>query len=57
MYEVKYVLFANGVDIYQVWLDTARDTQSKARIIARIDRAALGHFGVTKPRLYGNITR
>ncbi|WP_258041386.1 type II toxin-antitoxin system RelE/ParE family toxin [Pseudomonas syringae] len=49
MYEVEHALSANGVDIYQGWLDTIRDTRSKARITTRIDRAALGHFGVTEP--------
>ncbi|KPX35260.1 Uncharacterized protein ALO70_05442 [Pseudomonas amygdali pv. eriobotryae] len=41
-------LSANGVDIYQGWLDTVLDTRSKARITTRVDRAALGHFGVTE---------
>lgn len=49
MYEVKHVLSANGVDIYQAWLDTVQDTRSKARISTRVDRASLGHFGVTEP--------
>lgn len=49
MYEVKHVLSANGVDIYQMWLDTIRDTRSKARITTRIDRASLGHLGDTEP--------
>lgn len=49
MYEVEHVLSANGVDIYQMWLDTIRDTRSKARITSRVDRASLGYFGVTEP--------
>lgn len=49
MYEVEHVLSANGVDIYQAWLDTVRDTRFKARITTRVDRAALGHFGDTEP--------
>jgi len=49
MYEVKHVLSVNGVDIYQAWLDTVQDTRSKARITTRVDRAALGHFGITEP--------
>nr|WP_282706473.1 type II toxin-antitoxin system RelE/ParE family toxin [Pseudomonas syringae] len=39
---------ANGVDIHQGWFDTIRDTRSKARITTRVDRAALGHFGMTE---------
>ncbi len=49
MYEVKHMLSANGVDIYQAWLDTVQDTRSKARITTRVDRASLWHFGVTEP--------
>lgn len=49
MYEVKHVLSANGVDIYQAWLNTVQDKRSKARITTRVDRASLGHFGVTEP--------
>ncbi|VVP50455.1 type II toxin-antitoxin system RelE/ParE family toxin [Pseudomonas fluorescens] len=49
MYEVKHVLSANGVDIYQMWLDTIRDKRTKARITSRVDRAELGHFGDTEP--------
>lgn len=45
MYEVKHVLSANGVDIYQAWLNTVQDTRSKAKITTRVDRAALGNFG------------
>ncbi|MDB6445185.1 type II toxin-antitoxin system RelE/ParE family toxin [Pseudomonas sp. 21TX0197] len=49
MYEVEHVLSANGVDIYQAWLDTVRDMRCKARITTRVDRASLGHFGDTEP--------
>lgn len=49
MYEVEHLLSANGVDIYQAWLDSVRDIRTKARITARVDRASLGHFGVTEP--------
>ncbi len=49
MYDVEHVLSANGVDIYQAWLDTIKDVRCKARITTRVDRAALGNFGDTKP--------
>lgn len=49
MYEVKHALTVNGVDVYQNWLDTIKDTRSKARITTRVDRAELGHFGKTEP--------
>ncbi|WP_411380926.1 type II toxin-antitoxin system RelE/ParE family toxin [Pseudomonas sp. MPB26] len=37
------------MDIYQAWLDTVQDNRSKARITTRVDRASLGHFGITEP--------
>ncbi|GAB7532335.1 type II toxin-antitoxin system RelE/ParE family toxin [Pseudomonas sp. 3A(2025)] len=49
MYSVGHVLSANGVDIYQAWLDTIIDNRTKARITTRVDRASLGHFGITEP--------
>lgn len=49
MYTIHHVLSANGVDLYQAWLDTICDTRSKARITTRVDRAEQGNFGVTEP--------
>lgn len=49
MYEVTHVLSANGVDIYQSWLDSLRDNRTKARITSRVDRAEQGYFGGTEP--------
>ena len=49
MYTVHHVLSVNGVDLYQAWLNTIRDTRAKARITTRVDRAEQGHFGATEP--------
>lgn len=48
MYEIVHVLCANGVDIYQAWLDSLRDARAQARITSRVDRAEQGYFGVTR---------
>lgn len=49
MYEVQHVHTDNGVDVYQCWLESLRDSRAKARITTRVDRAALGNFGDHAP--------
>jgi len=34
---------------YDKWFKNLKDTSSKVRILARLDRVALGNFGDTKP--------
>lgn len=36
-------------EIFANWFDSLRDRRAKARIQARIDRLALGHFGDVAP--------
>ena len=36
-------------DIFARWLDGLRDLQARARILARIERRAMGHPGDVKP--------
>lgn len=48
MYEMRRVLSANDIDIYQKWLDSIRDRKAVLKIMGRIDRAEQGHFGVHK---------
>ena len=36
-------------DIFARWLDGLRDLQARARILARIERLAMGHPGDVKP--------
>lgn len=35
--------------VYAAWFKSLRDTVAKGRIVARIERLQLGHFGDTKP--------
>ncbi|MDU9415545.1 MULTISPECIES: type II toxin-antitoxin system RelE/ParE family toxin [Pseudomonas] len=49
MYEVNHAHTDNGVDLYQAWLDSLRDTKAKARITTRVERAAQGNFGDSEP--------
>ncbi|WP_236235014.1 type II toxin-antitoxin system RelE/ParE family toxin [Pseudomonas tohonis] len=46
MYEIRRALSANGIDIYQRWLDSIRDRKAVLKIMTRVDRAEQGNFGV-----------
>lgn len=48
MYEMRRALSANGIDIFQKWLDTVRDRKALLKIMSRVDRAEQGNFGVNK---------
>lgn len=48
MYEIRRALSANGIDIFQRWLDSIRDTRALLKIMTRIDRIEQGNFGVHK---------
>ncbi|MCY1357701.1 putative addiction module killer protein [compost metagenome] len=48
MYEMRHALSANGIDIYQRWLDSVRDRKAVLKITTRVDRAEQGNFGVHK---------
>ena len=49
VYELFHHLTAEGVDVFQTWLDQVRDPTAVARIIVRLDRIQSGNFGDTKP--------
>jgi len=36
-------------DVYAKWLDGLRDIGARARVLARVERLALGHAGDAKP--------
>ncbi|MBU6436800.1 MAG: type II toxin-antitoxin system RelE/ParE family toxin [Betaproteobacteria bacterium] len=48
MLEIRHYVTVQGKDLFQHWVDKLRDAQAQARIYARIDRLALGHFGDCK---------
>lgn len=52
--EIRRYVTLSGKDVFGDWLSRLADTQAKARIVARIDRLAVGNFGDTK-RLRGGI--
>lgn len=35
-------------DVFAKWINSLKDIQAKARILARIERLAFGHFGDVK---------
>jgi len=49
VYEVEEYVTANGKSPYAEWFDALKDQIAKAKIMARIDRAAHGNFGDWKP--------
>jgi len=46
--EVRRYLTEAGKDVFGDWLSGLRDTRTKAKIIARIDRLSAGNFGDCK---------
>lgn len=36
-------------DIFVKWLDSLKDRQARARVLARIDRLEMGYFGDVRP--------
>lgn len=48
MIEIRRYVTRAGKDVFGDWLSRLADTQAKARILARIDRLAVGNFGDTK---------
>ena len=41
-YEVRHFCTADGADVFGAWFDGLRDRQAQGRIVARVDRLALG---------------
>jgi putative addiction module killer protein len=46
--ELRRYLTASGRDVFGEWLAGLRDTRTKAKIIARLDRLSAGNFGDCK---------
>ncbi len=44
-YELKEYMTANGKKPFREWFENLRDNIARAKIIARVDRAAYGNFG------------
>jgi len=53
--EIRRYVTRAGKDLLGDWLARLADLQAKARILARIDRLAVGNFGDSKP-LRGGIS-
>ena len=49
MSEVVHYVTADGVDIFEAWLDGLPDRRAVARVVARVDRLEAGNFGDHKP--------
>jgi len=47
--EIRRYVTRAGKDLLGDWLARLADLQAKARILARIDRLAVGNFGDSKP--------
>jgi putative addiction module killer protein len=45
VYAIYHYLTADGVDVFETWLNGLADPKAVARIIARIDRTENGNFG------------
>jgi putative addiction module killer protein len=45
VYEVFHYQTADGVDVFDAWLDGLADAVAVARITARVDRIGSGNFG------------
>lgn len=48
MIEIRHYLNRAGKDIFDDWLTQLADSRAQAKIIARINRLALGNFGDCK---------
>ena len=46
--EVRFYQDENGVEPFTVWLKRLKDTQGRRRIIKRLIRLEIGHFGDCK---------
>jgi putative addiction module killer protein len=49
MIEVRRYVTRAGKDVFGDWLARLADNRARARILARIDRLAVGNFGDSKP--------
>lgn len=45
MYQIDHYITADGVDVFEGWIDSLRDQKAVAKMLTRINRLALGNFG------------
>lgn len=48
MYAILHYRTVDELDVFETWLDSLRDPNAIARVIARIDRMGVGNFGDCK---------
>ncbi|MFA7235605.1 MAG: type II toxin-antitoxin system RelE/ParE family toxin [Phycisphaeraceae bacterium] len=48
MNEIRRYITASGKDVFGEWLANLNDNKTRAKILTRIDRLALGNFGDCK---------
>jgi putative addiction module killer protein len=53
--EIRRYVTRAGKDVFGDWLRRLPDNQARARILARIDRLAVGNFGDSK-KLHGSVS-
>lgn len=49
MFELWHYVDSAGRDRYQEWFDAIEDIQTRKRVLQRINRLSVGHFGDCKP--------
>ena len=47
--ELRRYQTSKGRDVFGDWLSGLKDTRTRAKVLARIDRISLGNFGDCKP--------
>jgi len=47
--QIRRYVSESGKDVFGQWLSGLRDARTQAKIVARIDRLAVGNFGDCKP--------
>ncbi|HIJ83039.1 MAG: addiction module protein [Magnetococcales bacterium] len=52
-YEIEEYVAVNGKSPFSDWLVKLKDVVAKAKLVARVDRAAHGNFGDWKPLVEG----
>jgi putative component of toxin-antitoxin plasmid stabilization module len=46
--EIRRYIAGNGRDVFGEWISSLRDARTEAKIVAHVDRLALGNFGACK---------
>lgn len=49
MIEIRRYVTEAGRDVFGDWLESLKDTRTKAKIVARIARLSVGNFGDCRP--------